>query len=272
MNIIEVNYTWNGTLSNRARTDYIALHHSESTTATPQQVDSWHKANGWCGIGYHFLVRKDGSIYRGRPLDKMGAHVFGMNNCSIGICAEGRYGIETMPLVQKKAICELLVYLKKIYPNAKIVGHKEIGASDCPGSNYPLYDIKTNYLSYANANELVEEEDIDMTKYEELKNEINALKAENAALKQMIETATSEFIYNYVDDNMPEWARAVIYALCVTNVIQGVNDAGDLGLTYSDLRHYVINYRGGAYDEALQVKRDENGKIISSPIVDKYDQ
>lgn len=272
MNIIEVNYKWNGGLSTRPRTTYIALHHSESTTATPQQVDSWHKSNGWSGIGYHFLVRKDGSIYRGRPLNSMGAHVSGMNSCSLGICAEGRYTYETMPWAQKKAICELLVYLKGIYPNAQIVGHREIGSSDCPGNNYPLWDIKTNYRTYAGSNGNNVEEDIDMGRYEELVGKINAQNAEIAALRQEVKNLQSEFIYNYVDDNMPDWARPIIHALCDAKVILGVNDAGDLGLKFSDLRNYVTGYRGGAYDEALQVKRNEKGQIVSSPMVEKYDK
>lgn len=150
MNITETNIKWNGTLSDRARTDYIALHHAEASTCTVWDIDAWHKGNGWSGIGYHFFVRKDGSVYRGRPLDKMGAHVQGKNNVSIGICAEGDYTREVMPDAQKKAICELLVYLKdNYYPTASIVGHGEIGDSDCPGGNYPLAEIKNGYRQIA---------------------------------------------------------------------------------------------------------------------------
>lgn len=274
MNINKVNWQWNGSLSKRARTDYIALHHAEASKATVQDIDRWHKDNGWCGIGYHFYVRKDGTIYEGRPLWALGAHVSGMNNCSIGICAEGAYGRETMPAVQKKAICELIVYLKdNFYPNAKIVGHREIGDSNCPGNNYPLADIKANYRFYAGNNtQVVEEEDIDMTKYEELVNKINALTGTVQSLQNEVNSLTSEFIYNYIDKNMPDWARPVIAALVEVKVIAGVDDNGCLGLKYSDLRFYVINYRAGAYDTVLKVKRDDNGTIISSPIVEKYDK
>ena len=59
------NWHWNGTLAQRAYTDYIVLHHAEASTCTAEQVDQWHKENGWSGIGYHFFVRKDGRIYRG---------------------------------------------------------------------------------------------------------------------------------------------------------------------------------------------------------------
>lgn len=148
--IIETNWNWASALSDRPRTDYIVLHHAEATVCSAIDVDSWHKSNGWSGIGYHFFVRKNGDIYRGRPLNKMGAHVSGMNSRSIGICAEGSYMKEVMPQTQKKAICELLVYLKdNFYPMAVIVGHKEIGSSDCPGANYPLEEIRNNYRTIA---------------------------------------------------------------------------------------------------------------------------
>lgn len=160
MNIIKTNIKWNSALSKRSSTDYIVLHHAEASKCTVEDVDRWHKNNGWSGIGYHFFVRKDGTIYEGRPLDTMGAHVSGKNNCSIGICAEGRYTAETMPDLQKKAICELIVYLKGKYPNAKLVGHGEIGDSDCPGGNFPLADIKTNYKKYAVTEEYTDSNDI----------------------------------------------------------------------------------------------------------------
>ena len=224
---ISPDWHWNGTLAQRAYTDYIVLHHAEASTCTARQVDEWHKSNGWSGIGYHFFVRKDGRIYRGRPLDKQGAHVSGMNNCSIGICAEGKYSTETMPDAQKKAICQLLVYLKdNYYPNAKIVGHKEIGSSDCPGRNYPLEDIKQNYRVYAG------EEGLTVTQYEELKSEIDGLKP---------------MIYDYMDDNMPAWAKPTIQKLMDKGIIVG-DEYGRLSLTMDMIRIFVANDRAGLYD------------------------
>ena len=270
MNIIEVSWLWKSNLSNRSSTKYIALHHAEASKATVDQIDDWHKARGWSGIGYHFYVRKDGYIYRGRPINKIGSHVLGMNDCSVGICAEGSYMKEDMPNKQKKAICELIAYIKdNYYPNAEIVGHKEIGSSDCPGSNYPLWDIKTNYRFYA-SNNYSAEGDLTMTQYQELLNKINAQQSEISALRNELDVLRSEMIYNYVDSNMPDWARPIISALREVKVITGINDAGDLALKYSDLRNIVMSYRGGAYDEKLQVERDAEGNIISSPIVDRY--
>ena len=196
MNIIETNWDWNGGLSRRSSTEYIALHHAEAVTCTAKQIHEWHKSNGRSGIGYHFFVRKNGEIYRGRPLLALGAHVQGMNNRSIGICAEGDYHNrdKVMPEAQKQAIKELVTYLKGIYPEAKIVGHREIGDSNCPGRYYPLEDMKKPPM-----------------------------------------------IYNYIDDNMPEWAHEGV-KWCVDNgIIKGTVDG--LGLDDKDLKYCTMIMR-----------------------------
>lgn len=234
MKIIETDWNWRGALSERARTDYIALHHAEASTCTARQVDEWHKSNGWIGIGYHFFVRKDGSIYRGRPLDKLGAHVQGMNNRSVGICAEGAYSRETMPFAQKKAIAELIDYLKtNYYPNARIVGHKEIGSSDCPGSNYPLEELK-NYKAILNK----ESDDLTMTQYEELKNRIAAVESENSKLKDAM---GGTYIYNYIDDNMPDWARDDVKWCADNGIIEGTGEG--FALNHTKLWVLVVLHR-----------------------------
>ncbi|WP_206155540.1 N-acetylmuramoyl-L-alanine amidase [Caldanaerobacter subterraneus] len=139
--IIETNLQFRGTLQKRFKTDYIVLHHAEATKASVEDIHRWHLERGWAGIGYHFYVKKDGTIYKGRPLDTIGAHVMGYNNVSVGVCAEGAYMTETMPDVQKQAIIGLLKELVKIYPNVKIVGHRDLNRTDCPGKNYPFNEI-----------------------------------------------------------------------------------------------------------------------------------
>ena len=115
MNIIEKTYNWNGSLKNRTSTKRIILHHAESKSCTADDIHRWHLANGWAGIGYHFFVRKDGSIYRGRPEGVVGSHAKGANHDSIGICFEGSYMTETMNQTQINAGRELVAYLKKKY-------------------------------------------------------------------------------------------------------------------------------------------------------------
>lgn len=245
MQIIEEKYNWSGGFSNRSKTDYIVLHHAEAVKCTAQDIHSWHRANGWTGIGYHFFVRKDGTIYRGRPINVVGAHVQGMNSCSIGICAEGDYHTKekTMPQAQKKSIIELCQYLKKnYYPNAKIVGHKEIGDSNCPGRYYPLDEIKN--MKY--------KEDLTMEQYNELKNLIEKQAVEIADLKninkQLVNVVQTTMVYDYVDDNMPDWARTAVQAAMDCGAVQG-DEKGCLGLSYKDLRAICREYRCGMYDK-----------------------
>lgn len=245
MQIIEEKYNWSGGFSNRSKTDYIVLHHAEAVTCTAQDVHSWHRANGWTGIGYHFFVRKDGTIYRGRPINVVGAHVQGMNSCSVGICAEGDYHTKekTMPQAQKKSIIELCQYLKKnYYPNAKIVGHREIGDSNCPGRYYPLDEIKN--MKY--------KEELSMEQYNELKSliekqaaEINDLRNVNQQLVNVVQTT---MVYDYVDDNMPDWARPAVQAAMDCGAVQG-DENGRLGLSYKDLRAICREYRCGLYNK-----------------------
>lgn len=245
MQIIEEKYNWSGVFSNRSKTDYIVLHHAEAVKCTAQDVHSWHRANGWTGIGYHFFVRKDGTIYRGRPINVVGAHVQGMNSCSVGICAEGDYHTKdkSMPQAQKKAIIELVKYLKEnYYPNAKIVGHKEIGDSNCPGRYYPLDEIRN--MKYM--------EDLTMEQYNELKSliekqaaAISVLQAENKELKAVVQTT---MIYDYVDDNMPDWARKAVQAAMDYGALVG-DEQGRLGLSYKDLRTICREHRCGMYNK-----------------------
>lgn len=238
MNIIDTNWKWKSGLSVRPHTRYIVLHHAAAIICTAQQIDNWHKGNGWSGIGYHFFVRKDGSIYQGRPEWATGAHASGKNSESIGVCVEGNYDVETnMPKLQKNALKELLAYLKGKYPTAGIKGHKEVGATGCPGKYYPLQEMK----DYWNGKKV---EDNAMTSEEKAKfNELVNIVSE---LQASVDKLTNPMIYNYIDNNMPEWARPTIQKLVDKGILQG--DENGLGLTYSDLRYLVWNDRAGLYD------------------------
>lgn len=140
MNIIEKTYSLNGSLTKRTKTDTIVLHH-RAGDGDVEGVDRIHKNNDWTCIGYHFYVRKDGSIYRGRQEDTVGAHAYGYNNTSIGICAEGNFENETMSEAQKQSLKELVAYIKEKYGISKVVKHNDLGNTACPGKNYPFDEI-----------------------------------------------------------------------------------------------------------------------------------
>lgn len=140
MNIIETNLNF-GNLTKCSRTVRAILHHSAGSKASAEDIHRWHLANGWAGAGYHFLVRKDGSVYRLRPEWAVGAHASGSNSDSIGICFEGNFMTETMPTAQKQAGKELVAWVKKKYGFTKVQAHRDVQATGCPGTNFPFAEI-----------------------------------------------------------------------------------------------------------------------------------
>lgn len=117
--------------------EYIIIHHTASTAKeTVEQIHNFHiNNNGWAGIGYHFYIRKDGTIYRGRPEKYVGAHCENYNSVSLGICCEGNFEIEQPTDNQLKSLSELLQHLKQKYGNVQVVGHRDLNATACPGKN-----------------------------------------------------------------------------------------------------------------------------------------
>ena len=137
MYIINTNLPTNGSFKRRNKTDEIILHHAEAKSASVEEVNRWHLERGWTGIGYHFYIRKDGRIYRGRPEWAVGAHAQGHNSRSVGICVEGAYMTETMPKAQFDALAALVREEMAKYPGAKVLRHRDVNSTDCPGVNYP---------------------------------------------------------------------------------------------------------------------------------------
>lgn len=143
MDIIGEGYVGNTKLSTEKRksTERIILHHSASNGQSVEDINNYHKKLGWGCIGYHFYVRKDGKIYRGRKEEYVGAHAYGSNYNSIGVCAEGNFETDTMPEVQKESLKELVAYLKNKYNITKVQKHSDVCKTACPGKNYPFEEI-----------------------------------------------------------------------------------------------------------------------------------
>ena len=131
-------------LTNRTVTDAIVIHHVGGTDreVSAAEIHRWHLHNGWSGIGYHYVIHKDGSIERGRPRDAVGAHCYGENYHTIGINLVGNFQIALPTGVQMDAAVALVAQLCRIYrirPGAgTIVGHRDLNSTECPGQN--LYD------------------------------------------------------------------------------------------------------------------------------------
>ena len=146
MKIIEINLQFKD-MNTRKSTERIILHHADAKNCSAEDIHRWHLYNGWAGAGYHFLVRKDGKIYRLRPEDKVGAHAYGSNYNSLGICFEGDYMEEDMPAEQIKAGQELVAYLKNKYAISTVQAHRDVCATSCPGDKFPFDEITNSETS-----------------------------------------------------------------------------------------------------------------------------
>lgn len=135
----------------RAVTSDIILHHAAGGGSV-EAIHNYHRdTNGWDGIGYHYYVRKDGTVWRGRPEDTIGAHTVGHNYSSIGVCFEGNFEVDNMPAAQLAAGRELLADLLSRYPGISISGHRDNDTTACPGANFPdkLLNFKEETMSAA---------------------------------------------------------------------------------------------------------------------------
>ena len=108
-------------------------------TSSVAQIDSWHRQRGFhLGVGYHYVIRRDGTIEPGRPEWMVGAHCVNHNAHSIGICYEGGYDARGQPddtrtPAQKAAMRKLLEELHGRYPRAIILGHHDLNRDKpCP--------------------------------------------------------------------------------------------------------------------------------------------
>lgn len=122
----------------------------EGKDYTVDDIRRWHKQQGWSDIGYHYVVYRNGDIVNGRDVDIQGAHCAdnGGNINSIGICyiggcaRDGKTPKDTRTDAQKLALLNLLLDLKKLYPHAVILGHRDL---DEHGKLCPSFDAKTEY-------------------------------------------------------------------------------------------------------------------------------
>ncbi|EGT3620537.1 peptidoglycan recognition protein family protein [Clostridium perfringens] len=116
----------------------IIIHHPEYNGSI-EGLNNIMRNMGYYMIGYNFYVRKDGTVYEGRPVWATGANCYGQNNSSIGVCFEGNYDKETeMPQAQFNAGVELIEYLKNKYGISEANGHKHYYNTACPGRYFPL--------------------------------------------------------------------------------------------------------------------------------------
>ncbi len=191
-----------------SKVDSIVLHHMAHCTADVKTVERWHINNGWIAIGYNYFVSFDGTVYEGRGMN-IGAGVAKHNSHIISIGFQGDYEkIKIMPEAQFNSSAELIKHLLNKIPTAKLLRHSDFGGTVCPGKYFPFGEIKSKVL----------------------------------------QTEEEEMIYNYIDENMPEWARDTVKKLVNKGYLKG-NENGELGLNDTMLKLLVINDRAGLYKE-----------------------
>jgi N-acetylmuramoyl-L-alanine amidase len=133
----------------------ILIHCSASLFGSAIEINKWHLERGWDSIGYHFVICNgqvennnylsclDGSIERGRDIDKLGAHAKGYNSY-IGICLIGCESFtENQFRSLKKLVKQLMV--KYSIPLEKVLGHYEVSNKRCP--NFDVGEFRERLTS-----------------------------------------------------------------------------------------------------------------------------
>lgn len=132
----------------RLKTNTIFIHAADTPSTMDigwREIHQWHvKDNGWAAIGYHVVIRRDGTIEAGRPLDAVGAHVASRNSDSVGICligGKGPYSAGPEAHYTPDQLVSLVAVIKELlgkYPGAEVLGHRDAD----PGKQCPSFDAK----------------------------------------------------------------------------------------------------------------------------------
>lgn len=181
------NFSWVRPLS---QVNYLAIHHTAGPdTQTPQQIANLHiQSNGWGGIGYHFLVAKDGTVYYVGDIGTARANVANLNEQVIGIGLIGNFMDGNLPspeqLDSTNILCNFLINfpaLSNIDSWDSVRGHKELPgqSTTCPGDSWDSW--KEKLLSLKKPLSLQENENSEV-----LKSQIDSLQVTLASLNQQV--------------------------------------------------------------------------------------
>lgn len=130
----------------RNDTDMVVVHHTGNPwddDLSAEEIHQSHLAQGWSGIGYHYVIRKDGTIEEGRPEWAIGSHAFGENNHTVGIHVCGNFELTEPTAAQIESLAYLIGWICEKYditPNSDhVVGHRDLMPTACPGEE--LYNM-----------------------------------------------------------------------------------------------------------------------------------
>lgn len=183
------NFSWERNLS---QVNYLAIHHTGGAdTQTPQEIAEIHVTkNGWGGIGYHFLISKNGEVFYVGDISTARANVANLNEQVLGIGLIGNFvqGLTPSPqqLDSAHKLCEFLINFE-LLPNItawdKVRGHKELPGqtTSCPGDNWEAWRIQIVEGFSQNRNEGFV---FNASQTPTLQSQVESLQASLAALNQ----------------------------------------------------------------------------------------
>jgi hypothetical protein len=134
---------------------WIVIHHSASPAGSMTLFDKEHRAKGWDGVGYHFVIGNGTASGDGQievtprwPAQKWGAHAKTIDNryneYGIGICLVGNFDSARPTAKQMQSLSRLTAYLMQTYriSSSNIVGHRDTKPTDCPGRNLDIAAVR----------------------------------------------------------------------------------------------------------------------------------
>jgi N-acetyl-anhydromuramyl-L-alanine amidase AmpD len=117
----------------------LVIHHAAAVT-TLEEIDRWHLARGWRGVGYHYVIESDGRLRLGRREHEVGAHARGRNQDTIGICVavDARDGIPSEAWDQLVTLTRDLVRRYALTVD-DVIPHFAVSDTLCPA--FPIADL-----------------------------------------------------------------------------------------------------------------------------------
>ena len=155
----------------REETKYIVIHCSQtrpSQNIGAKEIDRWHREQGWLKIGYATVIKRDGTIEQGREDDEVQAAVKGYNHTSFNLCVIGgakeedwKQPDDNFTGEQWESLKKELTRLVKKYPDAKIVGHRDLDDKKfCPSFDVRKYLLNEDIPNYKFQDGLTSDQDL----------------------------------------------------------------------------------------------------------------
>lgn len=224
----------------REQTDMIVIHHTgdDDIDASAKQIDQWHTNKDMVAIGYHYVIRKNGTIEEGRPDWAVGGHAYGENWHTIGIHLSGAFNKVQPTEKQIESCAHLVAYLCEKWgipiDRAHIVGHREVNDdTSCPGDNlFAKLDLIVSKAAWYAKQEGEEREADWKEDMEDIKNELE-------------EKERREMRYNTFDE-LPDWAKPTVKKIMDKKLLSG--DGENLDLSADMIRVFVALDRNGTFD------------------------